>query len=265
MKRYAKEFFLLFALMSVPHSAMAIAVDGDVSDWFSNSPGAYSSWAPTESVTKWVNHDGIYNTNAWAAQAPQSAINPRYDIEIGAFAAEDDGLYVMLLLSDQNVHEDMAIAVNGSATHQYGVDLSRINTAPNVVQDRNTYAVTQWKTDHDAAGMHWDGLPEWQILSGTFQGTSQFIFTQLGHGDGINTSGVDMDYVLEGFIPWAQLGGRADSVCIGWTEISCQRDALYDGLCGNTEVPEPASALLLGGGLVGLLSRRKVTVKQKRN
>ena len=248
MSKVIAGIFMALALIGFTPNARAITVDGNVSDWFNNSNLGYSSWTPTNAVTTSLNDDGHYFYYAPTAGWD----NTNYDIEMAALSLTNNGVYVMFVISDTNVWEDLGIAVNGETNHRFGVDLSGINYLPGVSQSRGVYEVTNWQTQH--AGF--TGLPQFQILSGNYLGTSQFVFSSLGHGDGPTA----IDYVLEGYISFQTLGINPNSICLQFSEISCLRDSV--SLCTDTshQVPEPASMLLFGSGLVGLVRRRMVNI-----
>lgn len=158
-------------------------------------------------------------------------------------------------------YADLALDLNGDGKYEYGVVL----TDKEKLALGAIYLNPNWNTSHS----YLDGetVAVWEY--GEFLGnTSTYINTHIIGGSltgavatlaGLQTLSGSPGYLLEVSIPVAGLDWTSGEIGIFWAGATCGNDIIE----GSAPVPEPATMLLLGSGLVGLagFGRKKLFKK----
>jgi hypothetical protein len=225
----------------------AYVVDGLLSDW---GVTLFSDWVPNSPTTDWAggvgenNYGGLNNSLMLASFGGE-----RFDVE--AMYMDDDPLFLYFAVVTsfpQNgvdmsgIHfltGDLALDLwsGGDYGYEYGVKMSGAGFG-NVVQNPT------WSLPHGGFGFP-DNAPS-EFAGGTVLGTASVVYADSGIFDNGYTN-----YVIEGAISKDLIGGPGHhDVNLHWT-MSCGNDAINVHGDLDNPVPEPATVVLLGTGLLG--------------
>jgi hypothetical protein len=255
MSRTQGKFVVLAAvLIAVPLSAFGLTVDGDLSDWGVAAPTTqdYNDWTPSLANTAWTSEDWVIAD----AYGPDY-VGPGYggqvaDAEAMFMHLEGNTLYAAIATGCGPWIVDGYI-LPGDVFFDFG---------------QNGSYDAAVSTMGSTAGDVWTGTGAWYInplILYTDQGpyaVDQAVATDRGAGVGFAYSPAAYGpehYIIEmGFALTApELAAiEAGGVSAHWTYV-CGNDVL-DLAYDPSVVPEPTTMVLLGIGVLGFLTRRKL-------
>ena len=265
MKVFKKtKWLLLIIFLFIVTPVYSYVIDGDVSDWGIDllASGADEKGYLDENLPSggWdidyvtednadINKNPARNDYWWEVGPGWSWYN-YFDVEAIYFDNDSNYAYIAIVQGlpeygvdppyntvDDNLHYvfkpgDIAIDVGSDGSYEYGVD----------IDSGILYKDVTWQ---DAIYYFPEANP-WAIESGTVIGNVSLAYSRQ-----------NSHYVIETAIPLSYLGLNAGGhLTIHWT-MECGNDYLN---LDATVVPEPATLLLLGTGLIAFgISRRKKT------
>jgi len=250
MKKLTK--ILVFSILGVfllAGTAMGITIDGEMNDWGITAWTGFSTADDVDSpVTGYSN--GVYYWEEDGVGA-NGYVGPAYggqdfDIEALYVTVDSGNLYVGVITGffPDTVYYmgDIAIDLNGDGIYEYGIDTT------------NGQLYTVLTTDDWIPSSHTCSSPA--SIKGAPTGTPTGTPPDFYYGPGKLNSNPGDIYVIEAIMASASALGWSGSGNFHITQ-SCGNDA------GDLHIPEPATMLLLGTGLLGLavLGRKKMFKK----
>jgi len=236
----------LFAALSlIAGTSSAYVIDGSVADWGVNL-GATNGWAVSYldhalpsggNDIDYITEDNTDRNGGFAYVGPGYSQGNQYDVEAMYFDNDVTRGYITIISGIAPTETtfpggDIGLDVVAGGDHGYeaGIRLS----------DGQLMSVSSW-TDVDYT-QHGVSNP-WKINTGSAIGTGSSLV--------YSTTAVNDHYVIEASFLLADLGLQdGGNLTIHWT-MKCGNDYLNLNADVNP-VPEPATMLLLGTGLIGL-------------
>ena len=262
-------FLAVFLFLSSAHSSLAYTIDGNVGDWGIDLSAA-TDGSSTQAIypNTYFTHDGYLDThlppgvnvdyvtedNADESSNTNTYVGPgythtgnTYDAEALYFDNDDLFGYIVIItgvgpdISDQQyMPGDIALDLGGG--YNYGID----------IDTKRLCGVSAW---NGVSISSYSSSNPWAIQTGAPIGNTNLVYSP---------TAINGHYVIEASFLLADLGlTPSDILGIHWT-MGCGNDVLNLEADVNP-VPEPATMLLLGAGLIGLagLGRKKLRKIQK--
>jgi PEP-CTERM motif len=254
IKKLAVYGVFVVALLNAS-AAFAYVIDGNLSDW---GVTPFTDWTPGATADYVVEN----NTN----RAPSDPFKEKFDIEAMYFDDDADYLYFGIVSSNKYQNnwagEDLAIDLNNDGVFEYGANVANVKAAPTAGgpiygRTKGIYEVNSWN--------YMRGI-EYKIKTGTHIGTYDIYNRYLGKIEPGVPRHFAGTYILEGRISKLLFGPIAcgQAIRLQFARVTCIKDWIdLQGFCNgncpgpNGVVPEPATLLLLGGGILGLFGSRK--------
>ncbi|MFH2137596.1 MAG: PEP-CTERM sorting domain-containing protein [Candidatus Omnitrophota bacterium] len=266
---------LLSVFLGIPSSYAGYVVDGDVADWGvvlgdgSDAAGYLDTNTPnaTDTVDFITEDNASSMTKGWYRVGPGYTFGGKgydgnaFDTEAIYLDNDSTNLYIAVItgLPIQGATApgnpwflpgDIGISLNGPDNFEYAIDVSSYDAA---VGGAHLYNNAVW--NNSVYSQHAAADP-WCIAAdtGVDQGTIDFVYG----------ADIESHHVLEACIPLDSLGifdlTEDTDIWVHWA-MQCGNDYLtLNGDVNPVPTPEPATVLLLGPALLGLIAKRKKRV-----
>lgn len=254
-----KNLFVASSLI-LGSAAQAYTVDGDLSDWGITATGSASDWTPNSGVYWAVSDEGTWNLAPGLAGGSQP-----YDAEAIYLDFDSTYLYYAVVtgrpenpVDNQYFSGDIAFDFGNNGTSELGIE-TRGNNGYN---QGDLVQVSTWDlplvSSNLAAGVT-------EILSGPVQAAAtDFVYssTPVQNIGQFTSGGYEDHYVMEGRIALSEFSLYAgQNFTVHWT-MGCGNDEIHldPGITfpgGGTSVPLPATSLLFGSALIGMMGLRR--------
>lgn len=260
-------------------NAMALVIDGDLSDWGIHRTGRSSDWTPNSSVPAFSIEDqhSSYLSPGFGGQA--------YDAEAMYVSWDTSMMYIAIAtghspLTPDNPSAnsygagDIAIDFGRNGSWDYGIEMlgSRSTAKGHVYSDVN-WGLGLWKSNGAWTGYYNPSDPRslaladtanpTSILSGKDRGIGEVAYTTSGQnniGAWIN----DLHYFYEVAVPLSAFGSNwvtGNTFDLHWSQNCANDSILVDPKVAIT-VPEPGTLALLPLGILGLLAIRRKEISR---
>ncbi len=247
--------FVLLLGVSGNAAATFVTVDGDPSEWFTNT----STWMTVSSVNASIQEDQCTAANLCNGGFLGPGYGGQlYDVEFLATAWDADELSILIItgLPHNNgawAPGDIAIDFGKDGTYEYGIE----TTGNNGDSVGTVYSGITWGT-----GL-WGGISgPTSILGGTVASGTSSTLAYTGNGTGLSQltaygdDGSAIHYAIEATVSLDHFDPSylGQNFSLHWT-MDCGNDAL--DLDPSVPIPEPTTLALLGIGLLAIPFARR--------
>lgn len=239
--------FIGSALTALP--AFGYVLDGDLSDW---GVTPFTDWVPDSPNIDWTEEDDTKRADT------DDPFYEWWDIEAMYFDDDPNYFYFAIVTSNHYINgwgsEDMGVDLNADGDYEFGVNIAPTNMANAFNNNTGVWDVDTWAIYRGH---------EYRVLAGTKLDTYPGAYDLYKKYAGpIEADPFPDTWILEGRLDRLLFGAPlpvGTPVELHLTRITCLKDWMTVSGTINTTIPEPATVLLLGGGILGLsgLRRRK--------